>query len=388
MVDRIDSLESELYNEDGEDDYVDYDDDCSGQDEQSVISSGKRKADDDKPLSRLSSMSKRFKIKEVCSDDVDQTLAEHVTDLLHNSMDEEQYNELTKDDVNGRPEHCTGLTVVRTNQLVWDLIAPSTQQIDKKLQYIEKSVITSAIIMTRTVNDMAKDESCGNSQWIDNYNDSLALLGHCNRQINLLRRDLIKPDLCWDYVPLCAHSFPYINFLFGDDVSKSAKEIETCNKLGSRIIRRRQGGRRGFGFRRYPRGGRGGRSRGTGTGNTSYDRHQKDVDRTPGGPKNPRGGGGHEELNEQVKGEFQAGRLKSFISEWGKITSDLQILDIVEHCHIEFVGDICPQQRFSLGRTHFNLKETEIIDNEIYTNLLPKGISKQIEYDKDKITVH
>jgi ferritin len=31
---------------------------------------------------------------------------------------------------------------------------------------------------------------------------------------------------------------------------------------------------------------------------------------------------GHEELNEQVNGEFQAGRLKSFISEWEKITSD------------------------------------------------------------------
>ena len=165
-------------------------------------------------------MSKRFKIKEVCSDDVDQTLDENVTDLFHNGMNEEQYNELTKDDVNGRPDNCTGLTVVRTNQLVWDLIAPSTQQIDKKLQYIEKSVIKSAIIMTRTVNDMAKDESCGNSQLIDNCNDSLALLCHCNRQINLLRRDLIKPDLCWDYVHLCAHSLPYNNFLFDDDVSK------------------------------------------------------------------------------------------------------------------------------------------------------------------------
>ena len=73
--------------------------------------------------------------------------------------------------------------------------------------------------------------------------------------------------------------------------------------------------------------------------------------------------------------------MKSFISEWEKITSDPQILDIVEHCHIEFVGDMCPQQRFSLGRTHFNLKE--IIDYEIYTNLLPNGIIKQIEYDKD-----
>ena len=290
LVDRIDSLESEFYNEDGEDEYVDYDDDCSGQDEQSVVSAGKRKADDDKPQSRFSSMSKRFKIKEAYSVDVDQTLAENVTDLFHNGMDDEQYNELTKDDVNGRPENCTGLTVVRTNQLVWDLIAPPTQQIDKKLQNIEKSVIKSAIIMTRTVNDMAKDESCDNSQWIDNCNDSLALLGHCNRQINLLRRDLIKPDLCWDYVHLCAHSLPYTNFLFGDDVSKSAKEIETCNKLGSRIVRRRQGGRRGFGYRRYPRGGRG-RRRGTGRGNSSYERHQKDVDRTPGCSKNPRRGG-------------------------------------------------------------------------------------------------
>ena len=41
--------------------------------------------------------------------------------------------------------------------------------------------------------------------------------------------------------------------------------------------------------------------------------------------------GGHEERNEQVNGEFQAGRLKLFISEWEKITSDPQILDIVVH---------------------------------------------------------
>ena len=53
----------------------------------------------------------------------------------------------------------------------------------------------------------------------------------------------------------------------------------------------------------------------------------------PLGVQKTQEGGGHEELNEQVNGEFQAGRLKSFISEWEKITSDPQILDIVEQSY-------------------------------------------------------
>lgn len=70
-------------------------------------------------------MAKRFKIKEVCDVNVDDTLANNVTDLFRNGMDEDQYNDLTKDENTGRPENCEGLTVVLTNQLVWDLIMPS-----------------------------------------------------------------------------------------------------------------------------------------------------------------------------------------------------------------------------------------------------------------------
>lgn len=34
--------------------------------------------------------------------------------------------------------------------------------------------------------------------------------------------------------------------------------------------------------------------------------------------------------------QFQAGRLKFYIENWRKITSDEKLLDIVQHCHIEF----------------------------------------------------
>jgi hypothetical protein len=58
--------------------------------------------------------------------------------------------------------------------------------------------------------------------------NALALLGHSNRQMNMTRRDLIKPDLSYDYLHLCAHSLPYTDMLFGGDVSKSIRDIESC----------------------------------------------------------------------------------------------------------------------------------------------------------------
>lgn len=61
---------------------------------------------------------------------------------------------------------------------------------------------------------------------MDNVNDSLAFLGHANRQINLTRKDLSKPELKYEYAHLCNHQSPYTNQLIGEDVSKADKEIE------------------------------------------------------------------------------------------------------------------------------------------------------------------
>lgn len=63
---------------------------------------------------------------------------------------------------------------------------------------------------------------------VDECNDSLALLGHANRQMNTTR-DIIKPELKYEYLHLCVQSVPYTAWLFGDDISKTAKEIEDCS---------------------------------------------------------------------------------------------------------------------------------------------------------------
>lgn len=49
----------------------------------------------------------------------------------------------------------------------------------------------------------------------------------------------------------------------------------------------------------------------------------------------------------------------------GKITSDNFILDIVKHCHIEFIDNEEPQQKSFNNLSVFNEKESQIILNEI-----------------------
>ena len=63
--------------------------------------------------------------------------------------------------------------------------------------------------------------------------------------------------------------------------------------------------------------------------------------------------------------------MRYFSKEWEKITSDKNILQIVENCKIEFVDDIAPT-KCKLYEPTFNLIESEVIDQEI-KNLLKMG---------------
>ena len=109
--------------------------------------------------SRFMNMSKRFKSREVCDVKIDETLATNITDLFRNGMNEDQYSDLIKDENNARPENCEGLKVVKTNQLVWDIISQEAKTNDRKMQNIETSVVKGSIILTKVVNKLADLEN-------------------------------------------------------------------------------------------------------------------------------------------------------------------------------------------------------------------------------------
>ena len=84
--------------------------------------------------------------------------------------------------------------------------------------------------------------------------------------------------------------------------------------------------------------------------------------------------------------QFEAGRLRYFVKNWRDITQDQNILDIVEHCHLEFESNFDPDD-FCLKNTiciSFSLKEQEVIDNEI-DKLLKLKVLIEVNHEDGEI---
>lgn len=126
--------------------------------------------------------------------------------------------------------------------MIWDVISKTSQITDSKLQKCASSVIKASVGLTAPVEKMVKiEKSLKEAEvqdvdliskfggLVESVNYSVALLCRPNYQNCMLRRDLIKPELKKIYSVLCTHFAPYTNFLFGDDISKTGKDIEDGN---------------------------------------------------------------------------------------------------------------------------------------------------------------
>ena len=65
--------------------------------------------------------------------------------------------------------------------------------------------------------------------------------------------------------------------------------------------------------------------------------------------------------------------MQQFVPAWKDITDDPEVLDWVEHCHLEFIDDVSPVKEPDYKVIKFNDTESVIIDSEI-VKLLNKGV--------------
>ena len=79
-----------------------------------------------------------------------------------------------------------------------------------------------------------------------------ALVGAANFELNMRRRDNIKPELNEDYKHLCSSSLPFTEFLFGNDadLSKPLKDLAEATKV-SKKLNPKVDGHKSNGYRRY-----------------------------------------------------------------------------------------------------------------------------------------
>ncbi|XP_070563491.1 uncharacterized protein [Ptychodera flava] len=274
---RMDKLENDCYYEGGDNEFVDdtgielieppvkVKRSTSDASEESVSAADASQSDVNKP-SLFKDIASKFLVKEQCEDPIDDDFAKIINALFRDGISDDKYNDLIKKF--NRPENCDGLTSVRVNQLIWDIIRPETRSLDTKFQSVQASLVKGAICITQLVCELAKlkdspSDKIDLGKLMDLGTDSLALLGNTNRLLNLRRRDCMKADLKHDYLHLCSATVPFTEHLFGDDITKRVKDIQEVNRAGNKISTWQQRG----GYNRGRMRGRGFRFRGRGRGN-------------------------------------------------------------------------------------------------------------------------
>ena len=130
------------------------------------------------------------------------------------------------------------------NPEIWGKMKPATKAFDIKLQRIQNctvkgisSIVKALDLLIKTKNQ-AKNQQEPGIQVLGELSgmigDSLPLLCLGNYQLNLRRRELIKPDLNKQFEALTSTA-PVSKFLFGDSLADQVKEIVNTNRLAGRV---------------------------------------------------------------------------------------------------------------------------------------------------------
>lgn len=120
-----------------------------------------------------------------------------------------------------QPENCEALVVPRVNPSIWDNLSATTRTVDSKLQRCQKPLVKglTALVSLYDGKELSETEE-----------NTLALLSNSLFELNMLRRDLIKPELNQRYAHLCKPSVKTTQWLFGDDLPKMMKDLEEQHK--------------------------------------------------------------------------------------------------------------------------------------------------------------
>ena len=126
--------------------------------------------------------------------------------VFRKKMEKELYKKLTTGDLSARPKNCEGLSQVITNPILWGNLSEATKNNDKKLQSCQKALVRASSILSRMFNNLVllkgSKEKIEPLELLKMVNDSLSLLGDLNFNLNMFRRQLMKPDLKDSYKKL------------------------------------------------------------------------------------------------------------------------------------------------------------------------------------------
>ena len=187
--------------------------------------------------------------EEKVSEPLCETLREAVENMVKNGVTAAQME--TFADKYQRPSNCPTLAPVKINEGIWSVMSTKARTVDSKLQKQQVTMIKAMTAVASAANDVrgALDGSKQPTEaTFEKLVDGLAMIAALNKDLNMKRRFMIKPEINPNFRHLCAPSVPITTRLFGDNVQERIKQQGEANKAFHQILSPRGRGR-GRGFR-------------------------------------------------------------------------------------------------------------------------------------------
>ena len=141
--------------------------------------------------------------------------------------------EVLRPELNASYRYCERLAETRVNLPIWNNLS---EKADIKLQKVQKSLVKGATAVASVVNNLITAPGMpSKNEVVNNLMDGVLLLANANMELNVCRREALRPELNASYRYLCAPSNPISSELFGDDLPKAVKDITDTNRITSKL---------------------------------------------------------------------------------------------------------------------------------------------------------
>ena len=192
----------------------------------------------------LSQLEKNYNLTDQEGPAINDSLAKIVKNLMSEKTDEEKLNDIKKRYL--KPNNCEYLTETKVNPPIWNNIADKARTTDIKLQKAQKALVKGITAVVNVVDKILNNsDTLPKNEIIDPLMDGVQLLANANIEVNIRRREALKPELHASYRHLCVPSNPITTWLFGDDLPKAVKDITDTNRITSKIGRDKKDYKRG-----------------------------------------------------------------------------------------------------------------------------------------------
>lgn len=155
---------------------------------------------------------------------VNEQIAQNLTTMLTTQINETKLADTMNTYLS--PQNIPALKVPAVNEEIWHPAQPRARSIDVKAQKVQKSLQSGISALVSNLDKPSQSQI-----------DALACLSAANTELNAMRREIFRAELAPKYLHLCRPSVKVTDFLFGDNLANTLRDIESTNKATSQVVK-------------------------------------------------------------------------------------------------------------------------------------------------------